>query len=119
MLPDLDIAPVGFHDVLIENLAASPTWRSRHISPGDVTLLRRRWPKAVFTTMRRRSKEVERLRRFARHHPEWALRHNKPGFCSGTDHLCFGRPYDQCSSEVGTIVAVPGGVVRCLEGLCE
>ena len=38
MLPDLDIAPVGFHDVLIENLAASPTWRSWYISPGDVTM---------------------------------------------------------------------------------
>ena len=82
MLPDLDIAPVGFHDVLIENLAASLTWRARHISAGDVTSLRRRWPKAVFTTMRRRSKEVERLRRFARRRPEWAFRHNETGFCS-------------------------------------
>ena len=36
MLPDSDIAPEGFHDVLVENLAASPTWRSRHISPRDV-----------------------------------------------------------------------------------
>ena len=34
MLPDLDIGPEGFHDVLVENLAASPTWWSRHISPG-------------------------------------------------------------------------------------
>ena len=34
MIPDLGIAPEGFHDVVIENLAASPTWRSRHISPG-------------------------------------------------------------------------------------
>ena len=51
MLPDSDIAPEGFHDVLVENLPASPTWRSRHISPGDVTSLCRRWPKAVFRTM--------------------------------------------------------------------
>ena len=82
MLPDLDIGPEGFYDVLIENLAASPTWRSRHISPGDVTSARRRWPKAIFRTMRRRSKEVERLRRFARHRPERAFRHSKPVFCS-------------------------------------
>ena len=34
MIPDWGIAPEGFHDVVIENLAASPTWRSRHISPG-------------------------------------------------------------------------------------
>ena len=42
MLPDSKIATYGFYDVLVENLAASPTWRSRHISPGDVTSLRRR-----------------------------------------------------------------------------
>ena len=82
MLPDSDIAPEGFHDVLVENLAVSPTWRSRHISPGDVTSLHRRWPKAVFRTMRRQLKEVERLRRFARHRPEGVFRHNKPGICS-------------------------------------
>ena len=72
MLPDSDIAPGGFHDVLVENLAVSPTWRSQHISHGDVTALRRRWPKAVFRTMQRRSKEVEWLRRFARRRPEIA-----------------------------------------------
>ena len=41
MLPDSDIGPEGFHDVIIENLAATATWRSRHISPGEVTSLRR------------------------------------------------------------------------------
>ena len=28
MIPDLGIAPEWFHDVVIENLSASPTWRS-------------------------------------------------------------------------------------------
>ena len=51
MLPDSSIATDGFHDIVVENLAASPTWRSQHISPADVTSLRRRWPKAVFRTM--------------------------------------------------------------------
>ena len=32
--------------------------------------------------MRRRSKEVERLRRFARRRPEWACRHSGLGFGS-------------------------------------
>ena len=82
MLSDSKIATEGFHDVIVENLAASPTWRSLHISPGDVTSLRRRWPKVVFRTMQWRSKEVERLRRFAHRRPEWAFRHNGPGFCS-------------------------------------
>ena len=79
ILPDSKID--GFHDVIIENWAASPTWRSRHISSGDVTALRRRWPKAVFKTMQKQSKEVER-RRFARRRPEWAFRQTEPGFCS-------------------------------------
>ena len=82
MSPDSKIATDGFHDVIAENLAASPTWRSWHISPGDVTSLRRRWPKAVFRIMGRRAKEVERLRRFARRRPEWAFRQREPGFCS-------------------------------------
>ena len=82
MLPDGDVGPEGFHDVIIENLAVSPTLRSRHIAPTDMTSLCRRWPKAVFRTMRQRAKDVERLRRFARHRPEWAFRQSRPGFCS-------------------------------------
>ena len=73
LLPDGDVGPEGFHDVIIENLVASPTWRSLHIAPAEVTSLRRRWPKAVFRIMRRCAKEVERLRRFARHRPELAF----------------------------------------------
>ena len=66
---------------MIDNLSAFPAWRSSHISPVDVTSLRQRWPKAVFMTMQRRAKEVEHLRRVARHQPERAFRHNAPGFC--------------------------------------
>ena len=109
MLPDGEVGPEGFHDVIIENLAASPTWRSRHIAPGNVNSLRRRWPKVVFRTMRRRAKDVERLRRSA-------------GILlglSGADRLCLRCSYDECSTGVRTIVAVPGGMVCCLEGYCE
>ena len=58
MLPDSMVGTDGFHDVLIENMSVSPAWRSSHISPTDVTALRRPWPKAVFKTMQRRAKEV-------------------------------------------------------------
>ena len=51
MLPDSTIGVEGFRDVVIENLSTSPAWRSSHVSPADVTSLRRRWPKAVFRTM--------------------------------------------------------------------
>ena len=74
---DLKLGTDGFHDVLIDNLS-TPT---SHISPPDVTSLRRRWPKAVFRTMQRRAKEVERLCRFAHHRPERVFRHSTPGFC--------------------------------------
>ena len=39
MLPDSKLGTDGFHDVLIDNLSASPAWRSSHISPADVTSL--------------------------------------------------------------------------------
>ena len=71
----------GFHDVVIENLSASPAWRSNHVWPADDTSPSRRWPTAVFRKMRGRAKEVEHLRRFTRRRPEWAFRHNAPGFC--------------------------------------
>ena len=75
----------GFHDVLIDNLAASPSWQLGHISPADVTALRRRWPKAVFKTLSRRAPEVEHLHRNARNRSDWAFRHNAPGFCAVCD----------------------------------
>ena len=72
MLPDSKIATNGFHDIVVENLAASPTWRCPHISQ-KISL--------IFRTMQKRTKEVEKLPRLARR-PEWAFRHNAPGFCS-------------------------------------
>ena len=38
-----DMTPVGFHDVIIENLLNTPNYRSRMFLPGDITSLRRRW----------------------------------------------------------------------------
>ena len=65
----------GFHDVVIENLAATPAWQSSHVSPSDMTALRRRWPRAVFRTMNRYGPDMERLC------PDRAFRHNAPCFC--------------------------------------
>ena len=47
LLPDSMIGKKGFHDVVVENLTVSSTWRSRHVSPSDVIALRRRLKKAV------------------------------------------------------------------------
>ena len=62
MLPDDKLGIDGFHDILVENLSGTPTWRSSHVSPADMTSLRRRWLKAVFNTLRRRASDVEPLR---------------------------------------------------------
>ena len=61
MIPDDKLGKDGFHDVIIENLSGTPTWRSSHVSPAEVTTLRRQWPKSVFETLRRRAPDIERL----------------------------------------------------------
>ena len=81
MLPDSTMGSDGFHDIMIENLAATPAWQSSHVSPTDMTALRHRWHWAVFRTMNRHGPDMERLRRGARHQPDRAFRHNAPGFC--------------------------------------
>ena len=53
MLPDSTSGSDGFHDIVIENLAATSAWWSSHVSPSDMTALRRRWPRAVFRAMNR------------------------------------------------------------------
>ena len=40
LLPDNNIRKDVFHDVMVENLIVSSTWRSRHVSPSDVIALR-------------------------------------------------------------------------------
>ena len=65
LIPDAMIDQDGFHDVVIENLIGTSEWRSRHVSPSDVIGLRRRWPQAVFHVMRKRSVDLEILRRDA------------------------------------------------------
>ena len=81
MLPDSTMGSDGFHDVMIDNLAATPAWRSGHVSPSDITALRRRWPRAVLRTMNCHRPDMERLRRGSRHSPDRVFRHNAPGFC--------------------------------------
>ena len=52
LLPDSAIGKDGFHDVVVQNLTASSTWRSRQVAPSDVMKIRQRWPKAVFQVMK-------------------------------------------------------------------
>ena len=85
MLPDDKLGMDGFHDVLIENLSGTPTWRSSHVAPADMTSLRRRWPKAVFNTIQSRPSDVERLRRDTPKRADKAFHYDEPGFCGVCD----------------------------------
>ena len=85
MLPDDKLGIDGFHDVLIENLSPTPTWRSSHLAPADMTSLHRRWPKAAFNTLQSRASDVERLRRDAPKRADKAFRYGGPGLCGVCD----------------------------------
>ena len=80
LLPDNNIGKDGFHDVVVENLIGSSTWRSRHVSPSDVIALRQHWPRA-FQVMKERSEELADLRRQAYTGLQWAYRYAYPGYC--------------------------------------
>ena len=110
MLPDAKLGIDGFHDVIIENLSASPTWRSSHVSPADISSLRRRWPKAVFSTLRRRASDVERLCRETRKRADKAFRYSGPGFCGICDtreHTALDAHMIACHLELGQLWRCP------------
>ena len=81
LMPDAGAAPVAFHDIIITDLGATPEWRTRRIVTGEVTLLRRCWPKIVFTTMHRRQIEMENICRSCKDRTERAFSQGWPGHC--------------------------------------
>ena len=81
LIPDARIGQDGFHDVVIENLVGTSTWRSRHVSPSDVIGLHQRWPQVVFQVMRERCVELEDLRRKAYAGLPPAYRYTGRGYC--------------------------------------
>ena len=80
MLPDDRLDNDGFHDIIIENLSGTPTWRSSHVSLADVSSLRRQWPKVVFNTLRRHASDVERLCRDAPKRADKVFHYGGPGY---------------------------------------
>ena len=81
LIPDTNIGQDRFHDVVVENLIGSSTWRSRHVSPSDVIAIRRRWPRGVFQVMKECSVELEDLRRQAFAGLQPAYRFTGQGYC--------------------------------------
>ena len=109
LLPDTNIGKDGFHDVVVENLIGSSTWRSRHVSPSDVIALRRRWPRAVFQVMKERSTELEDLRRQAYTGLQWAYRYAHLGYCPE----CKTRTYSSLESHMMCCHLGLGQLWRC------
>ena len=130
LVPDDKLGKDGFHDVIIENLSVAPTWRSSHISPAEVTTLRRQWPKAVFKTLRRRVPDIERLRRDAPNRADKAFRYGGPGYCGVCDiriYSALDAHMVACHLELGQLWRCPvtwcavwkGSGRACLEHLAE
>ena len=109
MLPNDKLGMDGFHDVLIENLSGTPTWRSLHVAPADMTSLRRRWPKAVFNTLQSRASDVERLRRDAPKRADKAFRYGGSGFCG----VCDTRIYSALDAHMIAYHLELGQLWRC------
>ena len=109
MLPDDKLGIDGFHDILVENLSGTPTWRSLHVSPADMTLLRRRWPKAIFNTLRHRASDVESLRRDAPKRADKAFRYGGLGFCG----VCDTRIYSALDAHMIACHLELGQLWRC------
>ena len=81
LVPDAAATLVNFHDIVLEDLHATPALLARQITPGDVTSLRRRWPTALFTTMHKRQADMERLHRACRQCFEGAFSSGRSGIC--------------------------------------
>ena len=109
MLPDDKLGNDGFHDVIIENLSGTPTWRSSYVSPAQVTTLRRQWPKAVFDTLRRRAPDIERLCRDAPNHADKTFRYGGPGYCG----VCDTRIYSALDAHMVACHLELGQLWRC------
>ena len=105
MVPDDKLGKDGFHDVLIENLSGTPTWRSSLVSAAEITTLRRQWPDKAF-------------------------RYGGPGYCGVCDiriHSALDAHMVACHLELGQLWRSPvtwctvwKGLGRtCLEHLAE
>ena len=91
-VPDVAASSVNFHDIVLEDLRATPESRAQRIMPGDVTSLRSRWPSALFATMRKRQSDMEGLRRTCRQRSEKAYTNGRPGICPQCGKFSIGAP---------------------------
>ena len=80
-MPYTTTSPVNVHDIVLEDLRATPDFRVRQIVVGEVTSLRSRWPSVLFATMRKCQNNMEGLRRACCKRSEKAYTNGRPGVC--------------------------------------
>ena len=90
LVPDAAATPVDFHDIIPEDLCATPASRARRITPGDVTSPRRRWPTALFATMHKRQTDMEGICRVCRQRTEGAFSSGWCGVCPQCNDYVVG-----------------------------
>ena len=95
MLPDDKLGMDGFHDVIIENLSATPTC-------GHYMFRQR-------TGLRCRASDIERLRRDAPKRADKAFRYSVPGFCG----VCDTRIYSALDGHMIAYHLELGQLWRC------
>ena len=62
LVPDATSTPVGFHDVMLEDLSNTQDHHARLVLARDITSLRRHWPPSVFMNMHRGQADMETMR---------------------------------------------------------
>ena len=68
LVPDATAGPMGFNDIILEDLTGTPYYRARRIVFSDVAALRRRWPPSLFVTMHKQQADMEFLQRACKQH---------------------------------------------------
>ena len=63
LVTDANAAPVGFHDILVEDLLNTPVYHVQPVTAQDLTSLRHCWLPSLFADMYRRQADKETLRR--------------------------------------------------------
>ena len=71
LVPDAIAAPMGFHDIIIEDLSGTPDYHARRIVHDDVSSLWRRWLSTVFVAMLKSQADMESLCRDCKHRYEF------------------------------------------------
>ena len=119
LVPDSAAEPRGFHDVILENLSATPDYRAKMVFHRDITSLQRRWPSLLFTTMHKQQADMATLHRDCKqqYDGEFGGSRDMPPLWRACDMQSVPS-YHQVPLGARVTLVVSGGMVFGLEGVC-